>query len=74
MGNEESTMQDQEWFKVLNDRDQKRIKFALLYDTDEFRHGANGHNDLMLISRLATLVKDSTDTIELLLSRQEKQY
>jgi hypothetical protein len=43
------------WRKVLDDRQRKAIAFAETY-VHEFNHGTVGHNDLVLIARLAELL------------------
>lgn len=46
-----------DWLKEsFDERQQKEITFAKVYDTDTYRHGTNGHNDLIIISKLATLI------------------
>lgn len=46
------------WFDA---RQQKQIEFALVYALD-FHHGADGHNNMMIIARLVEAIKAKTDT------------
>jgi hypothetical protein len=41
------------WMEDFDPRQQKQIKWAQAYDTDEFRHGDNGHNDKLIIAKMA---------------------
>jgi hypothetical protein len=43
------------WEQYLDDRQLKELRFARLYAA-EFAHGTDGHNRLMLIDLLATLL------------------
>jgi hypothetical protein len=45
-----------EWPQLLDDRQRKELELARLYDTDDFRHGTDGHNRLLLIAKLASLL------------------
>lgn len=49
---------------LIDDRQRKETAFAELYAT-EFNHGTTGHNQLMLIARLAELLDVATGTKEL---------
>jgi hypothetical protein len=50
-----------DWFETLLDaRQQKEVSFAKIYDTDDYRHGTDGHNRLVIISKLATLLDAAT--------------
>lgn len=44
------------WFDA---RQQKQIEFALVYAND-FHHGADGHNSMMIIARLVEAIKAKT--------------
>lgn len=44
---------------LLDERQQKEIKFAELYAQD-FNHGTTGHNQLLLVARLAELLDAAT--------------
>jgi hypothetical protein len=46
-----------EWMKELDDRQRKEVEFARLY-AGQFGHGTDGHNRLLLIAKLATLLDD----------------
>lgn len=48
------------WRIVLNDREKKQVEFAVMY-AKHFSHGATGHNDLLLIAKLATLLDGHFD-------------
>ena len=41
------------WREDLTDRERKELEFAELYDK-EFSHGTDGHNRLLLISKIAS--------------------
>jgi hypothetical protein len=45
------------WMQDFDALDQKEIRWAQLYDSDEFRHRTTGANDLRLISRLAAKLR-----------------
>jgi len=47
------------WLDKLDEREQKQVEFAKLYARD-FYHGANGHNDLMIIAKMAALLDRET--------------
>lgn len=49
---------------LLDDRQQKEVKLADLYARD-FNHGTTGHNQLLLIARLAELLDAATGVREL---------
>jgi hypothetical protein len=56
---------DPNWRTLLFDeRQQKEIAFAELYERD-FHHGTTGHNQLLLIARLALLLDVSIGAREL---------
>lgn len=44
-----------EWMKELDDRQRKEVEFARLY-ADAFGHGTTGHNQLVLIAKLAEML------------------
>jgi len=44
-----------QWMDALDERQRKQVEFSRLY-TRDFNHGASGHNDLVLIARLAELL------------------
>jgi hypothetical protein len=46
------------WFDA---RQQRQIEFALTYAND-FHHGADGHNSMMIIARLVEAIKATSDT------------
>ena len=52
---EQSPAPDSWWFSNFDERQQAQIRFALLY-AREFHHGANGHNDMMIIAKMADLL------------------
>lgn len=41
----------------LSERDLKEIAFARLY-TQDFSHGTDGHNRLLIVARLANILED----------------
>lgn len=45
------------WTAQLDERQQKELKFARLYQKD-FGHGTDGHHRLLLIARLADMLDD----------------
>ncbi len=45
-----------DWHKNFTERQVKEIKFCLLYDTDDFRHGTDGHNPRMIIAEMAIML------------------
>lgn len=47
-----------EWFDQFDERQKKQIEFAILY-AEQFHHGADGHNSMMIIAKLVDLL-DST--------------
>lgn len=47
------------WLDLLDERQRKAVAFAEHYATT-FSHGATGHNDLLLIHRLAGLLEYAT--------------
>lgn len=44
-----------DWLSAFDERQQKEIEFASLYMRD-FSHGTNGHNDLLIIAKMASLL------------------
>ncbi len=44
------------WLDKFDERQQKQIKLARLYDAPDFRHGADGHNNMLIISKMASLL------------------
>ncbi len=44
-----------EWSKELTEREMKEIAFAQIYH-NQFDHGTDGHNRLILISKLVALL------------------
>jgi hypothetical protein len=46
---------DLDWRAQLDDRQRKEIEFADVYN-DDFQHGTDGHNRLLLISKLASML------------------
>lgn len=55
------------WRADLEPRRKLQISWAAMYDTSAYRHGANGHNDLLLISWLSDKLDSYENTIERLL-------
>lgn len=53
-----------DWSELLNERDGNEALFATMY-ADEFAHGTAGHNRLMLIAKLCTML----DTYEAALEK-----
>ena len=49
------------WTKQLDERQQKELLLARLYNSDELRHGTDGHNRLLLIDRLAQMLDRAED-------------
>lgn len=43
------------WQSLLDERQRKEVEFALLYSS-MFAHGTTGHNQLMLIAKLASVL------------------
>ena len=43
------------WFGHLDDRQQSQVRFAIIYARD-FHHGADGHNNMMIIAKMAELL------------------
>lgn len=44
-----------DWRKLLDDRQHLEVDWALLYDRD-FHHGTTGHNQLLVIAKLAHML------------------
>lgn len=63
MGDNVTMMQDQEWYKVLTERQQEEIEFALVYNAS-FNHGTDGHHRLNLIAALALLLAEKHAALE----------
>ena len=49
-----------DWRKLFDERQQKQIKWASLYATPEFSHGDMGHNDKLIIAKMAQLLDQMT--------------
>ena len=46
-----------EWMmKQFDERQRKQILWAQMYDQDTFRHGDNGHNDKLIIAKMANYI------------------
>ncbi len=43
------------WFGHFDERQQAQIRFAVLYAKD-FHHGADGHNNMMIIAKMVELL------------------
>lgn len=55
---------DPQWMDDLDERQRKEIRFARLY-AEQFGHGTDGHNRLLLIARLSdklTALQAQADT------------
>ena len=50
---------DPAWFSAFDERQQNQIRFARLYAV-KFHHGADGHNNMMIIAQMADLL-DKTE-------------
>jgi hypothetical protein len=48
------------WFGHFDERQQKQIRFARLYAQD-FAHGADGHNNMLIIAKMSELLGGLTD-------------
>ena len=48
------------WRETLDERQRKSIDFAEAY-TRYYNHGAVGHNDMILIARLAAILDEQQD-------------
>ena len=46
---------ERKWDELLDERQRKELALAILY-AREFAHGTTGHNQLMLIARLAEML------------------
>lgn len=44
-----------DWLTHFDDRQRKQIEFSRLY-AREFSHGAIGHNDMLIIAKMADLL------------------
>jgi hypothetical protein len=49
---------ESEWIDQLDERQKKQIAFCELYASD-FHHGADGHNSMMLIAKMASLLNET---------------
>jgi len=52
-----------DWRAQLDDQQRKEIEFADLYN-DDFQHGTDGHNRLLLISMLASMLDVYTSMLK----------
>lgn len=52
---EEEPSPAKDWLSHFDDRQRKQITFSRLYAKD-FRHGATGHNDMLIIAKMAELL------------------
>ncbi len=43
------------WMKNFTDRDIKEIDFSIIY-ADNFNHGTNGHNEKIIIAKMANML------------------
>lgn len=43
------------WLNEFDERQRKQIEFSAIYEND-FHHGANGHNDMMIIAKMARML------------------
>lgn len=48
------------WFGQFDKRQQDQIRFAVIYARD-FHHGADGHNNMMIIAKMAELLGGELD-------------
>lgn len=48
-------MADHNWFDNFDERQKKQIKFATVYEVG-FGHGADGHNNMLIIAKMASLL------------------
>lgn len=46
----------QKWFSRFDERQQKEIVWAFLYAGGSFGHGTVGHNQLMIIAKMADML------------------
>ncbi len=46
-----------EWMSELDERQQKEVLFARVY-AEDFSHGTDGHNRLLLVNKLAQLLDE----------------
>lgn len=44
------------WHKHFTERQIKEINYCLVYSTDEFRHGTDGHNIKMIVAQMAAML------------------
>ncbi len=58
---------DTSWMDSFDDRQRKHILWCMAYDQDEFRHGADGHNAMIIISKMADRLVSSNEVIARLL-------
>lgn len=52
-----------EWMNLFDDRQRKQINWSIAYDQDEFRHGDNGHNDKLIIAKMARIIDEMATKI-----------
>ncbi len=50
------------WHNYFNDRQINEIEFNRVYD-EKFGHGTSGHNERLLIARMATIIERLTQTL-----------
>lgn len=61
---------DRLWFLSLDARQQKQVQFSRLYARD-FQHGADSHNNMVIIDALSRKLDEYEDTIAALSERTE---
>lgn len=49
------------WRSELDERQLKELKLAIIY-AEDFHHGTTGHNQLMLIAKLAEILDRQPDS------------
>lgn len=54
--NENEKPSSTDWRKLFDERQQKQIKWATAYAVPEFSHGDMGHNDKLIIAKMAALL------------------
>lgn len=52
-----------DWRFSFDERQRKQIAFSVVYD-NSFGHGADGHNSMMIIARMASLLDEAFALIE----------
>lgn len=55
------TLPNYQWYQRLDERQQKEIRLAVVYAT-QFAHGTTGHNQLMLLAKMAERLSRYEDT------------